>query len=286
LKRFTRKLFSLRNSSRIGTVRYYAAAHDLTHGLPERAACPAGRPFVLVKDADKKGLRLRVTQAGGKHWQFETRLRGGKLFTRALGGWPTVSIADAKKRAHDFRTLTEQGTDPRETERERDQAKAAEQVRKEAAQAAAAAAHAAQALPVGEAWVRYVAERRPHWGERNDLDHLKMTQAGGRAYLRGEGKTKPGPLAPLLAMRLVDLDGPTVEAWAAHEAKDRPARVRLALRLVKAFRRWAAAEPDLKGRADPGAASAKKAREAAGKAHIPHIEFVNRTQFPGGAGQG
>ena len=63
----------------------YAAAHDLTHGILERATCPDGRPFVLLKDSDKKGLRLRVTQAGGKHWQFETRLRSGKLFTRALG---------------------------------------------------------------------------------------------------------------------------------------------------------------------------------------------------------
>ena len=72
----------------------YTTPHDLTHGLLERAACPADRPFVLVKDADKKGLRLRVTQAGGKHWQFETRIKG-KLFTRALGEWPAVSIAEA-----------------------------------------------------------------------------------------------------------------------------------------------------------------------------------------------
>ena len=59
----------------------YAAAHDLTHGLLERAACPDSLPFVLVRDADKKGLRLRVTKAGGKAWQFETRI-SGKLFTR------------------------------------------------------------------------------------------------------------------------------------------------------------------------------------------------------------
>jgi len=77
-------------------------------------------------------------------------------------------------------------------------------------------------------------------------------------------KTKPGALAPLMALRLVDLNGPAVEAWAKREAPDRPARVRLALRLLKAFLRWADAEPDLKGRVDPAAASAKNAREAAG----------------------
>ena len=45
----------------------YSAAQDLTHGLLVRAVCPADSPFVLVRDADKKGLRLRVTKAGGKH---------------------------------------------------------------------------------------------------------------------------------------------------------------------------------------------------------------------------
>ena len=54
----------------------YTGTHELTHGLLERAACPADLPFVLVRDADKKGLRLRVTKAGGKHWQFETRIKG------------------------------------------------------------------------------------------------------------------------------------------------------------------------------------------------------------------
>ena len=48
----------------------YTTTHDLTHGLLERASCPPEKKFVLVKDADKKGLRLRVTKAGGKHWQF------------------------------------------------------------------------------------------------------------------------------------------------------------------------------------------------------------------------
>ena len=77
----------------------YAAAHDLTHGLLERAACPDGVAFVLLRDTGKKGLRLRITKAGGKHWQFETRIKG-KLFTRALGEWPAVAIDQAKAEAH------------------------------------------------------------------------------------------------------------------------------------------------------------------------------------------
>ena len=65
----------------------YTVHHVLTHGLLARAACPDGAPFVLVRDDDKKGLRVRITKAGGKYWQFETRIKG-KLFTRALGEWP------------------------------------------------------------------------------------------------------------------------------------------------------------------------------------------------------
>ncbi len=31
----------------------YKGTNDLTHGILERAACPDGLPFVLVRDADK-----------------------------------------------------------------------------------------------------------------------------------------------------------------------------------------------------------------------------------------
>jgi hypothetical protein len=36
----------------------FATSHDLSHGLVERATCPEGVAFVLLKDADRKGLRL------------------------------------------------------------------------------------------------------------------------------------------------------------------------------------------------------------------------------------
>lgn len=110
----------------------YTAAHDLTHGLLERAACPDGVAFVLLRDAGKKGLRLRVTKAGGKHWQFETRIKG-KLFTRALGEWPAVGLDVARKEAHRLRGLAEQGIDPRAGEALEKVAKAQAQAEKERA---------------------------------------------------------------------------------------------------------------------------------------------------------
>ena len=74
------------------------------------------------------------------------------------------------------------------------------------------------------------------------------------------------------------MTAPVIEAWAAKESKTRPARVRLALRLLKAFLRWASNEPDLKGKADPAAASAKKTREIAGKAKTKN-DYLQREQL-------
>lgn len=104
----------------------YKSTHELTYGLLERAACPDGVAFVLVRDANKNGLRLRVTKAGGKRWQFETRVKG-KLFTRALGEWPTISIQQARQQAHELRGLTEKKIDPRDSERQQQAAKATAQ---------------------------------------------------------------------------------------------------------------------------------------------------------------
>ena len=247
----------------------FAASHDLTHGLLERARCPDGASFVLVRDADKKGLRLRVTKAGGKHWQFETRVKG-KLFTRALGEWPAVSIDEAKAEAHRLRGLTEQGTDPREIERQQQEAKAAADAAQADKLAQQAMTRVAEALTVGEVWQDYIKKRRPYWGDLHYQDHLIKAQVGGKPSLRrGESEklTKPGPLAELMTLPLKDLDQPRIEAWAAKEGKSRPTSARLAWRLLTVFLTWCAEQPEyaaLLPAKNP--AKTKKAREALGKA--------------------
>ena len=249
----------------------YAAAHDLTHGLLERAACPDGLPFVLVRDADKKGLRLRITKARGKHWQFETRIKG-KLFTRALGEWPAVSIDDAKAEAHRLRGLTEKGIDPREGERQQQQAKAADIAEQAEKMARQTQQDAAQALTVGEVWAAYIETRRPHWGDLHYRDHIDKAKAGGLpSGRRGGGKklTQPGPLAPLMPLALKNLDQPTIEAWAANEGKTRASSARLAWRLLTVFLTWCAEQPEyaaLLPAKNP--AKTKKARESLGKAGV------------------
>jgi integrase len=225
----------------------FTQAQDLTHGLIDRASCPEDRAFVVLKDSDKKGLRLRVTKAGGKHWQFETRVRSGKLFTRALGEWPTVSIADARSQAHQLRGLTEQGIDPRESEQQQREADIAAAARKVSEQQQAASRKVMEALKVSDAWAVYLEERRPHWGALHYQDHVTKASLGGvPSKRRGQTdrKTKPGPLAPLMGLRLKDLDAPTIERWAAIEGKDRPTSARLALRLLTVFLNWCGEHPE------------------------------------------
>lgn len=243
----------------------YTTTHDLTHGLLERATCPEGVSFVLLRDSDKKGLRLRMTKAGGKHWQFETRIKG-KLFTRALGEWPAVGLDVARKEAHRLRGLAEQGQDPRELERQQ----ATDRAERQAATAAKLQTAKLRTLTMGEIWADYIEQRRPFWGALHYRDHIDKAKPGGLpSGRRGGGKlpTKPGPLASLMPLRMVDLTQERIEAWAALEGQTRPSSARLAWRLLTVFLTWCAEQPGyaaLLPAKNP--AKTRKAREALGKA--------------------
>ena len=243
----------------------FTVTHDLTYGLLERASCPDGASFVLLRDASKKGLRLRITRAGGKHWQFETRVKG-KLFTRALGEWPAVSIDHAKAEAHRLRGLTERGLDPREIERQQ----STERAELKAIAAAKLNSAKFRSLTFGEVWADYIQQRRPFWGALHYRDHIDKTKTGGLpSGRRGGGKlpTKPGPLASLMPIRMADITPERIEAWAAIEGQTRPSSARLAWRLLTVFFTWCAEQPtyaDLLPAKNP--AKTRKAREALGKA--------------------
>ncbi len=239
-----------------------------TAGRVSGFKCPPDKKQAFLWDVTAPGLGLRATPAGKPAYVFQSVYQGKDL--RITIGSPAAwSIPDAQAKARELQRLIDEGKDPRDLKREALAAHAEKQ-----------AAAAADAVTVGEAWQRYLEQRRPFWGELNYRDHVKMAQAGGEQRKRlPDVKTIPGPLAELMPLRLAELTAPVIETWAAREAKDRPARVRLALRLLKAFMRWAASEPDLKGKADPTAASAKKAREVAGKAK-PKNDYIQREQLP------
>jgi integrase len=81
-----------------------------------RNAKPREKSYKL---ADGGGLHLLVTPPGGKLWRWKFRV-AGKEKLLALGGWPTVSLAAARKERDKAREALAAGTDPA---REKQQAK-------------------------------------------------------------------------------------------------------------------------------------------------------------------
>jgi integrase len=73
-------------------------------------AKPTSKNFKL---SDGKGLYLLVTAAGGKLWRFNYRFIG-KNKTLALGSYPEVTLAEARKRRDDARQLVANDVDPGE----------------------------------------------------------------------------------------------------------------------------------------------------------------------------
>ena len=66
--------------------------------------------------SDGGGLYLVVTESGRRRWAFIYR-RGSKRTELGLGGFPDVSLADARERANEKRKEINLGTDPLEKKR-------------------------------------------------------------------------------------------------------------------------------------------------------------------------
>lgn len=228
-------------------------AQDLTAGTIDRLTCPQGKTQAFLRDGKAPGLRVRVTATGAKAFVFEAKLNR-QTVRRTIGDVRSWSIEQARTEARRLAVILDNGQDPREIERQRQQ---------ENAQAKSAAI--AQALTVGEVWTDYIDKRRPLWGALHYRDHLTKAAPGGLPSKMG--LTKPGPLACLMPLRMVDLTPERIEAWAALEAKTRPSSARLAWRLLKVFLSWCAEQTEyaaLMPATNP--AKTKKAREALGKA--------------------
>jgi len=238
---------------------------DLTIGTIERLVCPTGRAQAFLRDAKGNGLRVRVTPSGKKSFVWEQSFKN-KTIRRTIGDVRAWTIDEARAEAKRWSALLDTNTDPRELERQQIAEKVSRLASAEARSAEVKAEAAAAAITVGEAWRVYVAERRPHWRERTHVDHQSMTVEAGTPHARLKGRSrKAGPLVPLMGLRLSELTPEIILEWAAREAGERPARARLALRMLKAFVRWAALESDYRGLVKPEATSSKKAREILGK---------------------
>jgi len=81
----------------------------------DRATCPAGKPYARL--ADGLGMYLEVTVAGGKYWRMKYR-HAGKEKRLALGVYPGVTLAEARKRRDKARDALAAGEDPGQLKRE------------------------------------------------------------------------------------------------------------------------------------------------------------------------
>ena len=89
----------------------------------------------------------------------------------------------------------------------------------------------------------------------------------------------PGPIYPLIALKLSELTPETIEAWAAKEVKTRPTYGRLAWRCFKAFLTWCSEQKEYQHLLPVNPAKTKKAREAFGKPAVKSGS-LEKSQLP------
>jgi integrase len=248
-----------------------------TAGRVAAFSCPPEKTQAFLWDITTNGLGLRATPTGKPSYVFQSEYQGKSL--RLTIGKPAAwSIEQARTKARDLQRMIDDGNDPRDLKRDALAAKAERQ-----AAEAAEVRSAALAGVTMQSWSAYLEARRAHWGDRHYDDHLKLTRAGGEKTnrgTRGRGVTVAMPLHALMALPLRDLTAPTIEAWAAREAKTRPTNARLAWRCLKAFLNWCVEQPEYAGVmpvANP--AKTRKAREALGKASVKQDALL-REQLP------
>lgn len=210
-------------------------------------------------DTDAPGLAVRAT-SGSKSFIFESRLNGKKLRI-TIGDVRAWGIDDARSEARRLQTLIDKGTDPREERARR---------KREAKR---------QENTVGGIWERYIVERKHQWSDRHYRDHVVLSRRGGVPSRRGSRVTTPGPLAPLLELKLAEITKDRVRSWLQQEAKTRPTQARLAFGALRAFIFWCEDQEAYKGLADVEAFSSRMARQELPKKKAKD-DVLQREQLP------
>lgn len=236
--------------------------------------CPPDKTQAFLRDTESPRLAVRATR-GAKSFIFEAKLNR-QTIRITLGdteSWVLNSVWSGKGESHQeiqrgareeasrLATLVDQGLDPRQLELERRETIRREQEAKEAEALRQAEEQVRLAITVGDAWDAYIQARTPRWGERNLNDHIDLAREARKPL--GQGKnTKAGPIAALLPLRLGELTADALEAWQTEEATTRPGSAALAYRMVRAFLRWCAEQPDYRSLVDPATLLTKRVREA------------------------
>lgn len=214
--------------------------------------------YTLYWDKDTPGLGLRVTASGARSYVFEKRLKTGETCRVTIGSPESWALKKAQAEARELTVLVDKGGDPRAVAHEK---KIEHERRRTEAER--------QDATLQAAWDRYIEANKDQWGARHLDDHMALSRLGGERKKKrgGRGKTKPGPLAALMPLKLSELTAERIESWLKRESAKRPTSTAQAYRLLRAFIRWAADEKDYKGLIAADAYSASKVRKA-----VPQVD--------------
>ena len=231
------------------------ARQKLTAGRIRDFDCPADKKQVFLWDSEVPGLGVRATP-GAKVYVFQGKL-DGKTIRLKIGdvrAWLIDSTRSdnpgARQEARRLKSLIDKGIDPRIEKKERIARQNEKRVESHR-----------QEITLAEVWPIYLKTYRKKWSVRHYTDHIRIAQEGGEKVKRGKGKTKAGPLAPLMQLRLIDLTPQAVRAWALNEAAKRATQTRIAFDALRAFINWCNDQPKYKDLVPEDACSSRVKRE-------------------------
>jgi integrase len=104
-----------------GMYRHYNSRKDTVMHLTDTRIRNAKSQSKTYKLSDGGGMYLLVTPGGGRYWRLDYRF-AGKRRTLALGVYPVVTLANARRQSDEARRLLAQDTDPNTTKRARKRA--------------------------------------------------------------------------------------------------------------------------------------------------------------------
>lgn len=222
-----------------------------TSGRLSKFECEPDSNQSFLWDSDAPGLGLRVSKTGNKAFIFQSRV-GSSSFRLTIGDIKVWTIDSAQKEARRLQTLCDAGMDPRREKKKNLLEVATAKIQEDN-----------QQLIVRTVWDKYVEAHKSIWGDHHLNDHFKVAHEGGVPHkYNNKKKTIPGPLAPILDVRLIDLTSEFLEKWILVENKTRPTQAALAFRLVRGFLNWCLDQNEFRVFVDPTAHKSRKVRRA------------------------
>jgi integrase len=223
--------------------------------------CPPDKSQAFLWDAEVRGLAVRATPNGKPAYVFQRTFQG-ETVRITIGKADAWSIPEARQKARALQRELDEGVNPVDAKRARLTAAKAEEARRKV-----------DTVTVGEAWPMYLTKGRPKGKDAFRPRYLRdlelMASPGGQRKKRGEGETRPGPIYPLLALPIADLDEDLLLSWYRDQELRGREQAKRALMMFRGFLRWCASQSEFR---TVGKAAQESARADSLKAEQPAMK--------------